>query len=278
MVTSEHVDANTGFVALANRGGRLGTGGIIETDEAAEDEVLLELAALQLGFVMLDVADVGAGGEGKHTQTQTGHGFHVAEDVFLDLFGELLDLVADGILGTRGEDALDGALGEEPLLVGGLVLENHRHLLDVRVKGEFGNVTPFSRVTMGQTQTVPVEARSKHLDRNLGRVAAAAPLALDLGHGRQVGQGRNVEVVAQSRILGDHFLGVDGVALGTFTLEINILGLRLVESQVAHRGVEGLVGRADRVRAAAGDPGLLDNHVALCQGSSLVRADICLES
>ena len=263
MVTSEHVDANTGLVALADRGSRLGTRGIIETDEAAEDEVLFELAALQLGFVMLDVADVGAGGEGKHTQTQTGHGFHVAENFFLDLFGELFDLVADGILGTRGEDAFDGALGEEPLLVGGLVLENHRHLLDIRVEGEFGNVTPFSRVTMGQTQTIPVEARGKDLDRNLGRVAAAAPLALDLGHGRQVGQGRNVEVVAKGGVLGDHFLGVDGVALGPVSLEINVLGLGRVESQVAHGGIEGLVGRADRVRAAAGDPGLLDNHVTL---------------
>jgi len=268
------VNVDTGLVTLADGGGRLGTGRVVETDETTEDKVLLEETTLEFSLVVLNMGDISSGGKGKDTETKTGESFHVGDDIRLDGVCELKDLVTGSIGGARINDTLDGTLSENPLLVVLAVMENNGHLLDVGVEGKFGNLVPAGVLTTRQAHTVPVETRSENLHGNLSGVTTSVPLTLDLVNGSKVGKRGNVEVLHQTRVLANLVGSVNSDARGLFVTEVDVLGLVLSKADFTLGRVEGLIGLTKRVCATAGNPGLLDNHSTLGKGTSLVRANV----
>jgi hypothetical protein len=117
VIAGKHVDGNAGLVALEDTGAGLGAGGVIDADEAAEDEVALEGIAVEETTAHIIGRDglVGAlAGEGENAEAAAGHGFHVGEDFLLELRGERDGGVAVGGRDSdaAGKHALDGALGE----------------------------------------------------------------------------------------------------------------------------------------------------------------------
>jgi hypothetical protein len=274
VVTSQHVDADTSLVEHGDGRTRLGAGRVVEADKTAEGEVVLVEGAVKV-LVTIDRADVLLGGEGKNTETKAGKRLHVVEDLALGLLGELDNLVADLDLGARGDDTLDGTLGEEPVLVLLGVGEDDGHLLDVRVEGELGNLVPAVALAR-KPETVPVEARGKDLDGYLGGVTTSVPLALFvLVDGGQVGKRGDVHVGLESLAAVDLLAGVlHDVALCTLSLESDVPGLVGAGGEGTLGGVEGLGGVLDGEGADTGDPGLADNHVTLSQSTGLVGANV----
>ena len=274
VVTSKHVDGNTGLVAHADGGSSLRAGRVVETNETTEDKVLLELTALEISLVLLDLADIGARGKSENTETKGGHGLHVGKNVSLDSVGELIEGVAVLVLRARCEDTLDGTLGEEPLLIGVLVDENDGHLLDIGVEGELSNLVPLGLLASREAETVVVEARGVDLNGNLSGVTTATPLTLDLLNGGQVGKRGDVEVLLESLVISDSLHWSDSVAGRAAAGEVDVLGHGLIEADIADGRVEGLVANIDGVCTATGDPSLLDDHVALGQSTGLVGANV----
>lgn len=166
VVTSKHVHGDTGLVALLHTVAGLGTGRIVDTDEAVEGEVLLEVETVHGdGEILREAGDGGLAGESEDTETETGHGLHVLQDG-LGLVG------AEGLVGiavlhrdTGAENSLDSALGEHVVDAGGLVLEDDGHLLDLRVEGELSKLVPLSLRAVREGHAVPVESGDEDLER-----------------------------------------------------------------------------------------------------------------
>ncbi|TKW54492.1 hypothetical protein CTA1_5030 [Colletotrichum tanaceti] len=263
VVAGEHVHADAGLVELLDRRPGPGPRRVVEADEPAERDVLFVQLAVQV-LVAVDDANVVLAGKGQHAQSQTGESLHVGQDILLNVLGELDNLVAHLDRGAGRDDALDGALCEEPRLVasssslglGLRVLKDDRHLLDVRVKGELGNLLPAVALSR-EPETVPVEARGKDLDGDLGRVAARVPLAVRLVDVGQVGERRHVEVVGEHAARLDAVLGLrvgEGLAVPLLGAEVNVLGLVDAVAEIPDGGVERLGFQALQ---------LADNDVAL---------------
>ncbi|TLS28199.1 hypothetical protein PpBr36_00031 [Pyricularia pennisetigena] len=264
------------LVELLDRRRRLGTGRVVDANEALEDELVFKVLAVE-ALVVVDLADVALAGQRQDAQTELGQDLEVGSDVLLVLLGERDDVVSHLDLVAGRNDALRGALGEEARLAGFRVLEDDRHLLDVRVEGELGDLVPALALSR-EAETVPVEAGGEDLDGDLGRVAAGMPLAfLGLVHRREVGQRGEVEVVSQQWRVQDPLLGLvvgDQRTLGVGAAEVDLAGLLRAVADLADGGVERLAGLADRVGAVSGNPSLADNHVTLRQSAGLVRADV----
>jgi hypothetical protein len=157
----------------------------------------------------------------------------------------VLDLITDSIVGARGKDSLNSALGEDPLLLRLIMFENDRHLLHVRVERELGNLVPLRLLSCSEAETVPVKSRGKDLDGNLSGVATAMPFALNLMDSGEVSQRSNVQVFLECEIPGNDLLGIDGGAFGVTKLEVDVLGLSILETKLSLGGVEGLASSAD---------------------------------
>jgi len=288
VVTSKHMHRNTSFVALAHCRGRFRAWGVIETDQATESQVLLNKVAASV----LANRDAGvnlAAGQGEHTQAKSCKHFHVADDFLAELVRhlDLSSLACRGVgievTSANTNDSLDGTLGEGKVLSGRVVLHNDTHALDIAIKGILGHFGPLGVVSGRKGNSIPAKAARKHLDGDLGGIAARVPSAILLVNGCQVGKGSHSEEILKTRLavgeqigwLGD--LAVSGAGFGF------LLSLGLEADLVRHPGVEANVslGRVEGLRAGlhcvctqTRDPSSTSNHFALCERSSLVAANI----
>jgi hypothetical protein len=275
VVSSEHVNAYTSLVALANRGSRFRSRWVVETDKTTEDKILFKVTTLQLSLILIDVPNICLASESKNTETKSGHGLHILQDVFLGAVGEVDDLVADGGLGARGQDTLDSTFGEDPLFIGLLIFKDDRHLFNIRIKGELGNLPPLGIRASGEAKSVPVESRGKDLDGNFSWVSSSVPFIFNFGHRGKVSQGGDIKVIPKSCVRFSELGALDNITRRVRGLKVDILGLAAVERDFTIGGVNRLVCGANRVSAAPWNPGLPDNHLALGEGTSLVGANIC---
>ena len=274
MISSQHVDGDTGLVAESNGRGRLGTRRVVKTDQAAEGQVLLNLVAVNV-LTLADSTSEGSAGQGEHAKSTGGDGFHVGDDVFPVGISDGLWLSA--VLGDDGSartnDSLDSTLGEDKVLAGRDILVDDGHFLDVRVEGELGLLDPHGLVTRGEAQTVVVEASGEDLDGDFSRITLSLPLLFGvLLYSSDVGHGGNLEVLFEvAREVAPVEFG--GVIL-FLVLGIDLVRLLRVMEDPARRGIVGAAGLLREESSLRGDPGLAGNHLALGEGTSLVGADV----
>lgn len=192
MVASQHMHGDAGFVALADRGRGLGARRVVQPNQTAKCEILLDCRPLLVVAVLGDLQVDLAAGQGKYAQAKPSKHFHVARDQLAKLVrhrkvGFALAAVPAVVPRARSNDLLDGALGESELLSRRVAPHHDAHALDVAVEGIFGHLGPLGPVALGEGQSVPREAAGEDLDGDLGRVAAGMPLAFFLEHGGQAG-------------------------------------------------------------------------------------------
>lgn len=265
-------------MAFSHSGSRLGTGRVVETDEATEDKVALNGRTVNL-VALLHRDVVGLRGEGQDTETHTGKGFHVAEDLLTELLGDgnLLLVVLGAVGGAGTNDTLDGTLGEGIELLGTVVLHDHRHALDIGIERQLGNLTVLvGSIVAGESEAVPVKAGGKHLDGNLGRVTASMPLTVLLVDGGKVGKGSDLEEGSESRLaLGEEIVdGSNNTAGLTTLLQGKLMRLASRPSDITSGGVEGLGGVLNKVGSLTRSPGSASNHLTLGKSTGLVGANV----
>jgi hypothetical protein len=278
VVTSKHVDGDTSLVASSDSRGRLKTRRIVKTNETTEDEITLNSGTVNL-VTLLHVDGVGLGSKSKDTETHTSERLHVAEDLLTELIsdGNLLLVILGAVSSTSTNDTLDSTLGIGKELAGSVVLHNDRHALDIGVERKLSDLTVLvGRIVAGKFKTVPVEARSKDLDSNLGRVTTGVPLAVLLVDGGKVGKRSNFEELGQGRLaLGQKIAdGRNDTTLVAASLEGKLMRLLARPAKITNGRVVGLGSVLDEVGSLSRSPGTTSNHLTLGESTSLVGANI----
>ena len=216
---------------------------------------------------------VAAAGKSKTSETKLGDGLHVLQNLFAEGFGHLNGCVAGlgNVRRARSDNSLDGTLGEDVELVALCVTVENGHLLDIRVEGELKNHFPGGVVATDRAAAVPVEAGCEDHDGDFSGITTGVPVALiSLVNVGEVSQGSNTEVLLESIFAKKSIVG----GLGVHVLLSHVAWFSCAKVDAAFGRVERFIGLANGVCSSAGNPGLLRNHLTLCEGTSLVGANV----
>lgn len=119
MVACEHVHGDASRMAFGHGAGRFGSWGIVEADEAAEDEPFFDLRALSAVVRVGDDAGVGLTCKREDAEALRCQCFHVFENLFAAHVGHrggpVVSVPVDE--GARSDDSFNGTFGEDSLLL-----------------------------------------------------------------------------------------------------------------------------------------------------------------
>merc|ERR1711939_822200 len=115
--------------------------------------------------------------------------------------------------------------------------------------------------------------RGKNLDCDVSGVATCLPFAFRLMYVCEVGKSGDGEELLEIVVVLQKLLEWNTVWILLFSLGL-LSWLNVTDGQVAQGGIDGVVRGSHGIGAFAGDPSLLDHHLALCQSSSFIGANI----
>merc|ERR1712230_240889 len=176
------MDFDTGAMASFDRISGLRTRWVVEADQASEGEITLYILSRRRPVARRTSTTariVFAACKCKNTKTLGCQCFHDLEGFVLQRIGKVHNLTVVPYDRDAGvNDSLHGTLGIDMLILGFTVLEDHRHLLDIRIEGIFADLLELRSLTVHEAVTVAVESRSEDLESNFCGISQSRPLAL----------------------------------------------------------------------------------------------------